>query len=450
MKPARAPSFAKGDKGTLKYLSQHAEPESQAAESASLGPEVFGHGLAIPAQAEDQTLLESLSTIPASPCEPTLIVVVVNAASDASKDVLDSNARCLEELASQHGAARPITPDITAYEHTVGQLIVIDRSSVHRLPARQGVGLARKIGCDFLLKATQCGRITSPWIHCSDADTRLPPNYFEQASIQAQASSSALLYPFRHRADNPDAATNQIALEYEISLRYYVLGLRFAGSPHAYHSIGSAMAVHANAYAQVRGFPRREAAEDFYLLSKLAKLGPIQQLSGSPIEPSSRSSSRVPFGTGAAIKKALESPPQETQVYHPLVFEYLRSWQASIADALTQPTLAQDLRLAVAARAKATPRIGVDRLLQALDESKSLSRAQSAFKAPASMVARRIQDSLDAFRTLKLVHCLRDTGLQNLGLREALDQAPFIKIGQEACALDIKQIATVLEHLDDA
>ena len=89
MKPARAPSFAKADKGTLKYLSQHAESESQAAESASLGSEVFSHGLAIPAQAEDRTLLESLSTIPDSPSGPTLIVVVINAGSDASKDVLD-------------------------------------------------------------------------------------------------------------------------------------------------------------------------------------------------------------------------------------------------------------------------------------------------------------------------------------------------------------------------
>jgi hypothetical protein len=208
------------------------------------------------------------------------------------------------------------------------------------------------------------------------------------------------------------------------------------------------MAVHANAYAQVRGFPRREAAEDFYLLSKLAKLGQIQQLSGQPVEPSSRASDRVPFGTGASIKKSLASPRQERQVYHPLIFEYLRSWQASIADALIQPTLARDLPLTVATRAKRTPKIEVERLLEALETSQALSRAQSAFKGSASMAPQRIQDSLDAFRTLKLVHALRDSGLKNLGLREALDRAHFIELGQQASALGLKPIARTLQQLD--
>jgi len=208
------------------------------------------------------------------------------------------------------------------------------------------------------------------------------------------------------------------------------------------------MAVHANTYAQVRGFPRREAAEDFYLLNKLAKLGRIQQLSGESVEPSSRSSNRVPFGTGASIKMSLASPRQERQVYHPMIFEYLRSWQASIADALIQPTLARDLPLTVATRAKRNPKIEVERLLEALETSQALSRAQSAFKGSASMAPQRIQDSLDAFRTLKLVHSLRDTGLEDLDLRRGLDQAPFIKIGQEAWALGIEQVAATLESLD--
>ena len=65
---------------------------------------------------------------------------------------------------------------------------------------------------------------------------------------------------------------------YEYSLRYYVAGLTYAQSPYAFHTIGSTMAVNAEHYASVRGFPRREAGEDFYLLNKLAKVGSVHTL----------------------------------------------------------------------------------------------------------------------------------------------------------------------------
>ena len=48
--------------------------------------------------------------------------------------------------------------------------------------------------------------------------------------------------------------------------------MKYARSPYAFHTIGSTMAVSANHYAKVRGFPKREAGEDFYLLNKLAKV----------------------------------------------------------------------------------------------------------------------------------------------------------------------------------
>ena len=62
-----------------------------------------------------------------------------------------------------------------------------------------------------------------------------------------------------------------------------MLGLGFAGSPYAYHSVGSTLAVRAEAYAIVRGVPKRAAGEDFYLLDKLAKVTPIRVLTGEPV-----------------------------------------------------------------------------------------------------------------------------------------------------------------------
>ena len=61
---------------------------------------------------------------------------------------------------------------------------------------------------------------------------------------------------------------------YEIFLRYYVLGLKFAKSDYAFHTIGSTMLCTPDAYVKVEGMNKRKAAEDFYFLEKLAKIYP--------------------------------------------------------------------------------------------------------------------------------------------------------------------------------
>ena len=79
--------------------------------------------------------------------------------------------------------------------------------------------------------------------------------------------------------------------------------------------MGSCLAVRPEAYAAVRGFPRKNAAEDFYVLDKLAKVGTIARLAGTPLLLEGRLSDRVPFGTGKALsdlvskKKALVRIP---------------------------------------------------------------------------------------------------------------------------------------------
>ncbi|MEE3329135.1 MAG: glycosyltransferase family 2 protein [Myxococcota bacterium] len=448
MAPDRGEPFRQGDKATRKYLSQHAEPENLLAPQVASDHGPFGHGLAIPAQAEGTALAHRIACVPPGPKGPILIVAVVNACADASREVLDSNRHSLEGVQARFGLEQHLAPGISVHEHPTGRLILIDRSHSKPLPTKQGVGLARKIGCDFLLRVMECGAIASPWLHCSDADTRLPTDYFAQAVDQAEKNATALHYHFRHRPDKSEPATYPIAQASESSLRYYVLGLRFAGSTHAFHSVGSALALHGNAYAQVRGFPRREAAEDFYILNKLAKLGAIQSLKGTPIEPSSRASNRVPFGTGAAIQKLQRAPKEQIQVYHPQVFRYLKTWEATLARCRAQPRLAQDLSTAVATQASTTPGVESRRLLQALTASDTLARAQRAFNGPTATISQALCDNLDAFRTLRLIHALRDTGLGTVGLREALDQAPFLDFTEGERHLPIGEIATRFEQLD--
>ncbi|NIQ10499.1 MAG: hypothetical protein GWO23_12970, partial [Gammaproteobacteria bacterium] len=77
---------------------------------------------------------------------------------------------------------------------------------------------------------------------CLDADTLVEENYLQ--TIQSHFSQSnlgAVVLPYRHQqGQTPE---QQAAIEhYEIFLRSYVYGLRLAGSPYAFNSVGSAMA----------------------------------------------------------------------------------------------------------------------------------------------------------------------------------------------------------------
>ena len=119
---------------------------------------------------------------------------------------------------------------------------------------------------------------------------------------------------------------------YEIFLRAYVMGLSFAGSPYAFHAIGSTMACTAQAYVDVRGMNRRTAAEDFHFLNKLAKIGSIGVIETTTVFPSPRPSKRVPFGTGQRVLRFMTGGTDEYRLYDPRIFEILREWLAGMED----------------------------------------------------------------------------------------------------------------------
>jgi hypothetical protein len=90
------------------------------------------------------------------------------------------------------------------------------------------------------------------------------------------------------------------------------------------------MAVHARAYAQVRGYPQRNAGEDFYLLNKLAKVDTIHRLGAPEITIQARASHRVPFGTGPALAK-IPDRSNAYLSYAPASFELLQEVLHGIA-----------------------------------------------------------------------------------------------------------------------
>ena len=111
-------------------------------------------------------------------------------------------------------------------------LLLVDRFSEGRhLPAKGGVGFARKIGVDLALALIHRQRIHTTWIHCTDADVQLPATYFARSnSLQDNAwKISALVYPFSHSDDQDKSESREVVMAtllYELSLRYYVAGMK--------------------------------------------------------------------------------------------------------------------------------------------------------------------------------------------------------------------------------
>lgn len=269
-----------------RYLDRYGEPEARRMPPLAAR---YENVLTVPCYDEPPECVgDLLGHLEAS----ALVILVVNAPSDA-----DAKARRRSEaLWRALGGADDEPFHFSRWRQQI-DLLAVNRAAPDRLiPRRQGVGLARKIAADMACALIAAGRITSPWIHMTDADAELPANYF----AHMPARPGCALYPFRHEA--PPELANAMRL-YELHLRYYVNRLGWAGSPYAFHTIGSTISIHADTYVKVRGVPKRNGGEDFHLLNKAAKVAPMHRLSHPEIQLKARLSTRVPFGTGPALRR---------------------------------------------------------------------------------------------------------------------------------------------------
>lgn len=434
-----------------KYLRLYAEPELLALDGIP-EQESWANVLVIPACNEAPGLLR-----PPPPSDGrSLMILVINESIDAACNVSLSNQALAAAVQKrfepqwQSGTRFPGF-ELSFFRDPLAprDVLLVDRYSEGRkLPAKGGVGHARKIGADLATGLIYRKQITSPWIHCTDGDVHLPHTYFtcSNAVEDTSAKLSALVYPFQHCAGRHGATSNEVLLAtqlYELSLRYYVAGMKFARSPYAFHTIGSTMAVRASHYTKVRGFPRRAAGEDFYLLNKLAKTGAVLELEAGkgcdPIEIESRCSDRVPFGTGAAVNKitAFSDPVAEFRFYDPAIFQLLRLWLQAL------PTIWQS------GSSELTIDIFPDRIgqnggqqvllesLKAMGTHKALEHAFRQSK-DGDQFAKQMHTWFDAFRTLKLIHALRDNQLPSISYQSLVANQTFsLLLGQdldlEAC-----------------
>jgi hypothetical protein len=401
------------------YLRRKAEPEAQAADRLEGR---FGHALVIPAYGEGENLFATLGSVPRGPLGEVLIVLVLNARADSPECVHETNRATRDRLLVA-GAARPLAGDAGILQVPLphGRLILVDRARPGGfLPEGQGVGLARKLGADLALRARADGRLASDWIHTTDADALLPDDYFDRTEGVAEAA--AAVYPFEHRFD-PDERLARAARLHEIALRYRVLGLAWAGSPYAYQSLGSCLAVRSAPYTDVGGFPRRDATEDFHLLNRLARTGAIARLPGKPIVVEGRVSDRVRVSTGREVARLSGKGAETFRLLHPAVFAHLAAWLEVLNAIARDP---HDLAGAISRLPSESTFFRRELLttsLERLDAFRALREAVD--EAPETTLRARLHRWLDAVRTQRLLESLRGGGLPSLSFRQALSEAPF-------------------------
>ena len=347
-----------------KYLEKYAESESrlQSSPLAQLPEGNWDYVVTIPACGEDEFLpgaLDSINKCQVAGTNKNVLCIVVLNGNEAREHEFKSSNQKMRDWFSKHCLlqATSLNPDDTCPQSLVTwkdiDILIVDRSMEPWLiPSDQGVGLVRKIGADIALYLITAGKITCPWIHATDADARVPDDYFLRVTehyIDADGNRqfpSCFIYPYQHVPDpHMDQQEHQrywsALTDYELWLRYYVAGLEWAGSSYAYPSIGSLLAFDALSYARIRGFPKRMAGEDFYFQNKLAKVGAMIALEGHPVKLLTRASTRVPFGTGQGTISIdnLNSNGQIYTVYHPLVFSFVRGFLNAVRNWLQNTDL---------------------------------------------------------------------------------------------------------------
>ncbi|MFU8805598.1 MAG: glycosyltransferase [Bradymonadaceae bacterium] len=297
--------------GIERYLGRHAELGDDRLDAPSANLRLV---VVIPAMAESDYLGDVLDSLEGGSerLDEAEVLVVVNRPEDAPEKIAQDNAQTLELLDDR--------------THRL-PVFAIDRVFAAK---SAGVGRARRVGMDLALSrlaGADCSE--DGLIACLDADSPVAPGYIDTlltAFAREDASMLAGVCPFRHPLPEDEAAAEAI-VAYETWLRYRELSIRRAGSPYAFQTLGSCIVTRAAGYALADGMPTKQAGEDFHFLNKLVKVGgpgSVRPLEGVLVQPSPRQSSRVPFGTGPAMRHCLNHGLDHYRIVPPAhIFEEL-------------------------------------------------------------------------------------------------------------------------------
>lgn len=373
------------------YLQRYAESEAALTEGF---PQRFESGVVLPCFDESWAMCGDLLQHDFE--NATLLVLVLNQPDDV--EVCANNLQLRQSLLSHYSVSwQARNQQLTLLQNAANSILLVDRFSDHcKIPRKEGVGLARKVGADIALSLISAGKISCPWIHNIDADVILPTPYVTLAA-NTEKSVAAIILPFEHM-HTCNVVLDSAQRVYDRHMNYYVAALLWAGSPYAYHSLGSTLIINASHYAQVRGFPKRSAGEDFHLLNKLRKAGDVNSLAAPAIKIHTRVSQRTPFGTGAAISdiSRLEDAENDYRFYHPAIFSELKNFLTSLKELNYTPE--QTMRSLPGHTRKILNSFNIDKAIQ---HAAMHSSTEQGF-------LKHMHIWFDALKTLQFVHALRD------------------------------------------
>ncbi len=404
-----------------RYLQKYSEPNPEFASICRWGP--FKETVVVPSSGEDELLdglFASLDQAAATQKAKTLVILVVNHQESTNAHYKAANEAVLKRLPaiSQHGNFLTVA--------------VLDRTADNPTP---GVGFARKVGADLAAQLTDSGLVESAWIHTTDGDARVSPNYFDISLSNTHRwglgplSPAAVVHPFFHELEGERGDALSL---YDTFLKYYCQGLEMAGSPFAFPTIGSTLSFTPEAYAQVRGFPKREAGEDFYFLHKIAKIGFVWE-GGGQVRLVCRGSQRVPFGTGQSIEKIsrLKEQGTEYKIYAPEVFFDLKLWLKAI-NQLSQGATWNDVTASLPT--------AVRRVLVEMGAEAEFATIETTRKGVANKL-RHWHTWFDGFKTLRFIHLLRDHAYPNIPVQEAAERLSSAKPLLQCASTAIDEVA---------
>lgn len=347
------------------------------------------------------------------------ILIVINSSSSERDEVLQQNRKSEQQI--NYWIEREQPSFLTCQ--------IIHANDLP--PKHAGVGLARKIGMDEALR-----RFISigydGLIMNLDADCVVSTNYLQTVEQDWLAQSPAVVTVyFEHDLSLIELPELQQGIVYyELFLRYYISGLRYAEFPHAFHTVGSCMGCRTSTYALSGGMNRRKAGEDFYFLHKVAPLGKLTQATAATVYPSARTSNRVPFGTGKAQLDWLAQSSRHQSLYHPQSFEDLKTFLTQI-----HHWYHRDI-----SNVEQLPP-SIQHFLESQDFDQTWKQLQANTRSW-SVFRQRFFAWWDGFRVLKYIHYTRDHFYPPLSAEEA-----GFKLLEKLCILKSNRPYTAKELL---
>lgn len=361
-------------------------------------PQNLGMVVVIPAYDEDYLLLSLLCL---KKCDlPTCDVEVLIVLNDSERDTTAVKQKHQKQYLELQAWAKKVNKPRLRF-----QVLYCDNLP----PKHAGVGLARKIGMDEAAWRLERAGNRRGIIVCFDADSRCERNYLQsiEQHFQQHPKTQACGLYFEHPlygCEYPEKVYEAI-LAYELHLRYSIHAQRFAGFPFAYYTIGSSMAVRADAYQQQGGMNQRKAEEDFYFLHTYIELERFSEITATKVIPSARPSHRVPFGTGKAVQELLGNK-ESYLTYHPQSFLDLKCLFSQLPNLFAKSQSATPLPASI------------QDFLQAIDFSTKLEEIRQQTPTLPTFTT-QFFCWFNAGMVMKFVHFARDKYYKNQPIEEA-------------------------------